>query len=67
MKVLKKIGSKLRFKEFLADESGQGMTEYILLVVVVLGLAMLFKNKIRAAIDGKMGEVDKGLQGFAPE
>ena len=32
------------------DESGQGATEYILLLVVVVGLALVFKDKIMAQV-----------------
>ncbi|MEY4617257.1 MAG: putative Flagellin, Flp1-like, domain [Pseudomonadota bacterium] len=64
MKALKNIYNKLQLNKFLKEESAQGMTEYILLIVVVVTLAYAFRNKISSAINTKMGEVDSGIQGF---
>ncbi|MCY4512159.1 MAG: Flp1 family type IVb pilin [Bdellovibrionales bacterium] len=58
-------------KSFLSklwqDESGQGATEYILILVVVAVIVMVFKDKIVTIIEtrteemgGKLGEVFKG-------
>ena len=52
---------KKHFKRFLQDESGQGTTEYILILVGVVALAILFKDKIRGMVDGKMNEIQGGL------
>jgi Flp pilus assembly pilin Flp len=49
------------FKRLWKDESAQGMTEYILLVVVVIGLVIMFKGRIKTAMEGKMAEVEKGM------
>ncbi len=43
------------------DESAQGATEYILLLVVVVAIVMVFKNPILAAVKGKMGDLEKGM------
>jgi Flp pilus assembly pilin Flp len=64
MKAIKKIYNKLQLNKFMQDESAQGMTEYILLIVVVVTLAYAFRNKISGAINTKMGEVDNGIQDF---
>ena len=58
---------KRKFKEILKDESGQGISEYILLVVVVVAIAMLFKGKIKSAIDAKMTDLEGQIQGFTGE
>jgi hypothetical protein len=50
----------------LKDESAQGATEYILLLVVVVAIAMMFKTQIMAAITQKMGQVNGDIQGFTP-
>ena len=34
------------------DESGQGATEYILILVVVSTIVIVFKDKIRTSIEG---------------
>lgn len=51
-------------KSLWKDESAQGMTEYILLVVVVLAIALIFKDKIKEAVTNKLNEVQSGLGGF---
>jgi len=59
---MKKITSFL--KNLWKDESGQGMTEYVLLVVVIIAIALIFKEKIKSAVSSKMDEVSSGIQGF---
>ena len=39
------------------DESAQGMTEYILLLVVVVGLFIVFKDQIKGQIDGLISKL----------
>jgi Flp pilus assembly pilin Flp len=46
------------------DESGQGMAEYVLLIVVVVTVAYLFKEKIRGMVDRKMTEVGGEFDNF---
>ena len=36
----------LRIKEFLEDESGAGVVELILIIVVLVGLVLIFKDQI---------------------
>lgn len=36
----------LRFRDFLADESGAGVVELILIIVVLVGLVLIFKDQI---------------------
>ena len=50
-------------KNLWQDESGQGATEYILLLVVVVGLAMLFKGEIMKMVTTKLGELSADIQG----
>lgn len=52
------------FKKLMKDESGQGATEYILLLVVVVALAMMFRGKITEAFSAKLGELSGSIQGF---
>lgn len=51
-------------KSLWKDESAQGMTEYILLVVVVLAIALIFKDKIKEAVTNKLNEVQGNMGGF---
>jgi Flp pilus assembly pilin Flp len=53
-----------RVKSAFMDESGQGATEYILLLVVVVALVIMFKGKIRAAISEKLDELEGNIQSF---
>lgn len=47
------------------DESAQGATEYILMLVIVVGIAMLFKNKIIGILTDKVGTLGDDIQGFS--
>ena len=51
------------------DEGAQGATEYILMlvIVIVIGIAMLFKNSIMGIIRGKVQDIDNSIQNFSPE
>jgi Flp pilus assembly pilin Flp len=51
-------------KKLWNDESGQGATEYILLLVVVVGLAVLFKGKIMAIVTEKLTALGTDISGF---
>ncbi|NCN95278.1 MAG: hypothetical protein GW917_00985 [Bdellovibrionales bacterium] len=55
---------KSTFKKLWADESGQGATEYILLLVIVVAVAFLFKNKITQVIGDKLQELGDSIAGF---
>lgn len=45
MKILKKI------KNFLDDESGMGVVEVVLIIIVLVGLVMLFKKQITSLVN----------------
>lgn len=45
MKILKKI------KNFWDDESGMGVVEVVLIIIVLVGLVMLFKKQITSLIN----------------
>ncbi len=55
-----------QLKALWNDESAQGSTEYILLLVVVVALVIAFKPKIMAALDGKMNDLKNGMDGIKP-
>lgn len=38
-------------KEFLTEEEGMGTVEIILIIVVLVGLVIIFKNQITQVID----------------
>ena len=45
MKILKKI------KNFWDDESGRGVVEVVLIIIVLVGLVMLFKKQITSLVN----------------
>ena len=53
-------------KTLWKDESGQGMAEYVLLLVIVVGLVFMFKDKIASAVKDKMGEVTSEMGKITP-
>ena len=55
---------KKTLKKLWQDESAQGATEYILMLVVVVSIALIFKDKIKGIIDGKMSQLDGQIQQF---
>ena len=44
------------------DESGQGTAEYVLLLAIVAGVLIVFKDKIKEAINTKMDDVSSKMQ-----
>lgn len=51
-------------KSFWADESAQGMTEYILLLVVILAIATLFREQIQKTVEDKVKDVGGNILNF---
>ncbi len=51
-------------KRLWNDESAQGATEYILLLVVVVAVVMLFKDKIKGALTEKLSSLGSDIGGF---
>ena len=56
---------KNNIKSLWTDESAQGATEYILMLVIVVGIAILFKNKIMGIITDKVDGLGNDIQGFS--
>lgn len=51
-------------KSLWKDESAQGATEYIMLLVVVVGLALMFKDKIKTQVETLIGKLEGDLNVF---
>jgi hypothetical protein len=49
------------------DESAQGTSEYILLLVVVVAIAFLFKTQITKAVGDKLNELAGSITTFKGE
>lgn len=41
----------LRFREFLEDESGAGVVELILIIVVLIGVVLIFKEQVTKLVN----------------
>lgn len=54
---------KTKFKEILKDESGQGTTEYILILVAIVGVAVLFRKTIEEKLGDLMTKLGSDLTG----
>jgi len=46
---------------FLKNQKGQGMVEYILLLVVIIGLVFAFKGKITTKFNEVIGKTEQGM------
>lgn len=46
------------------DESGQGTAEYVLILVGVLAVAMIFKDRIKDIVGSKMNDLKTKIGGF---
>ena len=46
------------------DESAQGMTEYILLVVGLVAVLFVFREKFRAVMDGAITKMESQINNF---
>lgn len=60
MKLMTTLRNRLR-KNLLKNQSGQGATEYILLLVVIVGLVMMFGPRIKSAMNTKMSDLENGM------
>lgn len=45
----------------IKNKKGQGATEYILLLVVIVGLVMMFGPRIKEKMSNKMGDLESGM------
>ncbi len=61
MKMLKNLRNRLR-KNMTNNERGQGATEYILLLTVLVAMVVMFKDKIRTQFDKKVGELSTQME-----
>jgi hypothetical protein len=58
---------KNRLKELVKEESAQGMAEYVLLIVAIVGLGIMFKGKILEILQGKMDDIGSSFDNFNPQ
>ena len=49
----------MRFQEFLLGEEGIGVIEVVLILVVLIGLVLVFKEQINELLSGIFSEINK--------
>ena len=52
------------FNEFLREEDGMGTVEIILIIVVLIGLVIIFKNQISAVVTKLFGKITNEVDKF---
>lgn len=60
MKFLSTLRNRMR-TSLLKNNRGQGATEYILLLVVVVGLVLAFKKQIMQTMSTKVGQLSDDM------
>ncbi len=60
MKFLSNLRNRMR-ENLLKNQRGQGATEYILLLVVVVGLVLAFKKPIMEKMKAKVGDLGTSM------
>lgn len=58
---------KKNLKAMWNDESAQGMVEYILILVAVIGFVMLIRTRLKTTLNQGLDTVDAGVGGFQVE
>lgn len=48
-------------KEFLQDESGMGVVEIILIIVVLIGLVVIFQTNIQKVVTNIFKKINTGV------
>ena len=60
--ILKKLSnSALDIKEYLSIVDGMGVVEVILIVVVLVGLVFIFKDKMTTIVNGMFSSITQGI------
>jgi hypothetical protein len=67
MKYLTDLRNRLRRKNLINNKSGQGATEYILLLVVIVGLVMIFGPMIKTKMKDKMSDLSSNIDSVKAE
>lgn len=52
------------FRDFLREEDGMGTVEIILIIVVLIGLVIIFKNQITGIVTKLFGKITNEVDKF---
>ena len=55
---------KERFVNIIKDESGMGVIEVVLIILVLVGLALVFKNQISSVANGVYMSIKEQVNSF---
>ena len=55
-----KGGDKM-LREFFKDESGMGVVEIILIIVVLIGLVVIFQSNIKSVVSNIFTKINSGV------
>lgn len=62
VKISDKISDKIsRIKDYVSREDGMGVVEVILIVVVLVGLVFIFKDKMTTIVNGMFSSITQGI------
>ena len=53
-----------KIKKNVNDESGMGVIEIVLIILVLVGLALLFKEKISGVANGVYESINEQIENF---
>lgn len=59
-----KLDLKEKINDFINEESGMGVIEVVLIILVLVGLALLFKGQIRGIADGIFDSIKNQVKSF---
>lgn len=51
-----------KLREKMSDDSGMGTIEVVLILVVLIGLVLIFKGKIRELLNGIMDQINSDAE-----
>lgn len=54
-------GGDVMLREFLQDESGMGVVEVILIIVVLIGLVIVFQSNIKSVVSKIFTKINTGV------
>lgn len=53
-----------RFKKFLKEDDGMGTVEIILIIVVLIGLVIIFRNEITDIVESLFDQITQKTSSF---
>ncbi len=53
---------RMNLKQILADDSGVGVVEIILILVVLIALVVIFKDQLTAIVESVFGGINSGVE-----